>query len=115
MVTFRKNKQGEWVVFGPVSEVCVGKVLATRKSGQKRSVNVTGLGRPFMANGVSCVYGYIDGSRPPAEDRPAPVATIDHEVEQEREVEMDGEMMAEREMALAEAGFGRSYDAADCY
>lgn len=111
MVTFRKNKSDEWVVFGPVSEVVVGKVLATRKSGQRRYVDVTSLGRPFSANGVMCVYGYLGTSRPPAEDTPVAATAVDREVQTEIQTEMDGEAMAEREMALAET----SYDAADVY
>jgi len=97
MVTFRKNKSGEWVVFGPVSEVVVGKVWATRKDGRRRPVDVTGLGRPFSANGEMCVYGYIGTSRPPAEDAPAPAPAP-----------------VQEEMSYGEDS-SSSYDAADVY
>lgn len=112
MNTFRKNNKGEWVVFGTASDVRVGKVLVERKDGSKRTVEVASVGTPFRANGQMMVYGYIapKGAKP----APAPVA-VDREVEEERETEMDAEIAAERQMALDEAGFGRSYDAADAY
>jgi hypothetical protein len=72
MANFRKNKTGEWVVFGSVEEVCVGKVRVARKDGSVRSVAVTSIGKPFRAEGRMMVYGYIGESKAPAEPPPAP-------------------------------------------
>jgi len=71
MATFRKNKAGNWVVFGSVNEVSVGRVKVNRKDGSVRNVAVVSLGRPFSANGVTMVYGYLKESE--NDEKPAPV------------------------------------------
>ena len=74
MATFRRNKHGEWVVLGSVSEVHVGKVRVTRKDGDVRSVVVASLGNPFNQNGEQVVYGYLAGSQAAREHAAAEAA-----------------------------------------
>lgn len=58
MSTYRRTKQGTWVVFGPASEVKPGPVTVTKKDGTTKVETVTGVGKPFQVNGVPHVYGY---------------------------------------------------------
>lgn len=67
MLTYRKTKEGKWVVFGAAAEVRVGEVTVTKKDGTTKTEVVSGLGNPFAVNGVPHVYGYL-------EPRPAPSA-----------------------------------------
>lgn len=61
MVNFRKNRHGDWVVCGPVSEVVIGPVLVTKRDGSTRVVAVFHVGRPFTnRDGVRCVYGSFE-------------------------------------------------------
>lgn len=60
MATFRKNKQGDWVVLGTVDEVVPGAFCrVTKKNGSRRTVFIFEVGTPFKVEGVSMVYGYI--------------------------------------------------------
>jgi len=59
MAQYRKNKAGEWVVFGSVSEVVVGRVLVSKKDGTKKYEAVASVGKPFYADGRQMAYGYI--------------------------------------------------------
>lgn len=102
--TFRKNKQGEWVVFGPASVVRPGRVAVTKKDGRVQSVEIESVGRPFFANGQQMVYGYIAKKAP----KSAPKVETAPESAQ-GEAEMDAELAAERAMALGEAGFDSRY------
>ena len=59
MITFRKTKNGEWVVMGPVSEIRVHTVLeVTKKDGGTAKVRVTDMGKPFEVDGKRYCYGY---------------------------------------------------------
>lgn len=58
-VKFRQTRTGEWVAFGPSTEVHIGTVCVAKKDGSVKSVNVGRIGRPFQADGRECVYGYI--------------------------------------------------------
>jgi hypothetical protein len=59
-VTYRKTGKGEWVAFGPASEVRAGAtVTVTRASGETKAEYVERTGKPFTANGALMVYGYL--------------------------------------------------------
>lgn len=70
MATFRRSKDGDWVVQGSPDEVKVGRVLVEKKDGSKKYVNVAEVGRPFKNDrtGTMMVYGYIK----PREEKPEP-------------------------------------------
>lgn len=60
MVTYRKTKQGEWVAFGPTSEVSAEcSVCVTKKSGERKTEFVVRVGRTFDVKGVPHCYGYL--------------------------------------------------------
>lgn len=63
---FRKTKSGEWVAFGPTSQVRPGTVTVTKANGTTKVVTVTRCGKPFNVDGIECCYGYIGED----EDRP---------------------------------------------
>jgi len=71
--TFRKNRDGEWTVFGPASEVVAGDYCKVRKAdGSVRNIYVTTVSRSFMVNNEPYVYGTI--GKAPAKPRNAPKA-----------------------------------------
>jgi len=109
MATFRKSKSGEWVVYGTVREVVVGKVKVSKKDGSTRRIDVTSVGRPFQAQGQTMVYGYIGASK--GEE---PARHISREEESEYGTERAAEMRA---MAQADrlADFGPDYGYADMF
>ena len=90
MATFRKNRSGEWVVYGTVTEVTVGKVRVERKDGGVRWVNVGSVGTPFMAGGTMMVYGHISNAKP------------EPKVAKVNPVHLDQEAMMEAAMAEAQ-------------
>ncbi len=62
--TYRKTKTGQWVAYGPAATLQAAvrdghKVRVTKRSGDVDEVTLTGLGKPFFANGQQVVYGYI--------------------------------------------------------
>lgn len=60
MIQYRKTKDGQWVAFGPTTEVKKGLVTVTKKDGtKKKEEEVSSLGKPFMVDGVEHVYGYL--------------------------------------------------------
>lgn len=67
--TFRKAKNGKWVVFGPTSIVKPGTVTVTKKNGSTSTVTVESVGKSFTANGAACCYGYLDARAPRHSDR----------------------------------------------
>ena len=70
MITYRKTKQGEWVAFGPVSEVVEGGVVTvTKRDGTTKREGIVRVGRAFSVDGVPHVYGYIE-PRAPRRSRP---------------------------------------------
>ena len=65
MATFRKNnKNGNWEVFGPASEVKPGNVAVRKADGSTSTVNVEGVSAPFDVNGVPHVYGFLPVKAP---------------------------------------------------
>lgn len=65
MVTFTKNNQtGNYDVIGPVNEIGVGQVVVTKKSGEKTTVTVSRVSKPFVAKfgdhkGKECCIGTV--------------------------------------------------------
>lgn len=59
IVTYRKTKSGEWVVYGPAAVVRPGVLSVTKKSGETKTEQVERVGRAFMVDGQAMVYGYI--------------------------------------------------------
>lgn len=58
-LTYRKNRAGQWVVFGPVAQFGTSSwVTVTKRDGTTRRECVTETGRPFDVDGVQCCYGY---------------------------------------------------------
>jgi hypothetical protein len=57
--SYRKTKSGEWVVFGPAATVRPGRVNVAKRDGTTKAETVERVGRPFVVDGVECVYGYI--------------------------------------------------------
>lgn len=62
--TYRKTKQGEWVVYGSAREVKPGAtVYVATKAGKRKPETIVSVGKPFQApNGDRCVYGYLGRS-----------------------------------------------------
>lgn len=59
MNTYRKTRDGTWVVFGPSSDVKVGQVTVTKKNGDTKIETVERVSRPFDVDGVAHVYGFV--------------------------------------------------------
>jgi hypothetical protein len=58
MATWRKNREGTWVVFGPASEVLEGEwVAVSKKDGTSKRVKIGQVSRPFQVDGKAHVYG----------------------------------------------------------
>lgn len=76
MATFRKMRDGKWVVFALESE-CADEVTVTLKNGNTKQVSIERWSRPFdTENGAAC-YGtpLEDGQeRKPAPAKSAPAA-----------------------------------------
>jgi hypothetical protein len=64
-LTFRKAKAtGDWVVYGPAADVVAGFPHAVRKAnGDVKTVYVGRVGKPFVVNGTSMIYGYVEVER----------------------------------------------------
>jgi len=62
MISYRKTKQGLWVVCGKAGEVKVGKVTVTKKDGSTKTETVESIGKPFSTSSGEMVYGYIKPS-----------------------------------------------------
>ena len=62
MISYRKTKQGLWVVCGRVSEIKVGHVTVVKKDGSTKVETVESIGKPFSAPGGDMVYGYLKPS-----------------------------------------------------
>jgi hypothetical protein len=61
---FRKTKNDKWVAYGPTTVVKPGAVEVVKADGTRKLVTVTELGKPFMVDGVKCVYGYLADDKP---------------------------------------------------
>jgi hypothetical protein len=72
MITYRKTRDEKWVAFGPVSEVRVGNVVVTKRDGASKTETVVSLGKPFLADGRQCVYGYLAPKGTETQSAPAP-------------------------------------------
>ncbi len=59
MATYRKNKAGEWVVFGLVTEVQPGVVAVTKRDGSRKEERVVTVSKPFLVDGIPHCYGII--------------------------------------------------------
>jgi hypothetical protein len=86
MATWRKTKQGDWVVYATFTELDkakfeTGAITVTSKSGATKTVGIESIGKSFIVDGVEMAYGY-----PMAETRattrrngsPAPAGTCDN-------------------------------------
>lgn len=58
--SFRKTTTGEWVAFGPAKLIRTGNVTVTLAKGGTKTVNVARVGKTFVADGITCAYGYIE-------------------------------------------------------
>jgi len=58
-VTYRRAKTGDWVAYGPVSEVREGPVRIRKKDGSEKIDTVVRLGAPFATAQGDYVYGYL--------------------------------------------------------
>lgn len=62
-ITYRKTGKGEWVAYGPASEIIAGTtVTVTKASGETKTETIESVGRPFTAQGQQMVYGYLGKS-----------------------------------------------------
>ena len=58
--TYRKTRNGEWVVFGPIALVKAdADVTVMRRNGSAKVEHVASVGKAFIADGTKCCYGYI--------------------------------------------------------
>jgi len=76
MASWRKNKQGEWVVFGTMDEVTEGGwVSVSKKDGTSRRVKIGQVSKSFQIYGKAHVYGTPDrresGTQQSSEQRQA--------------------------------------------
>ena len=64
-ITYRKTKSGEWVAYGPSSAFVEpdgtpkATVEVTKKSGETKAEIISKLGKPFVIDGDTYVYGYL--------------------------------------------------------
>jgi hypothetical protein len=59
-ITYRKTKDGQWVAFGPASEIQANTIVTvTKRDGTTKREMIASVGKPFTANGQQMVYGYI--------------------------------------------------------
>lgn len=57
-ISYRKDKKTDtFKLFGPVSEMRVGPVKVTTKSGEIKDEVITKLSKPFDADGEECCFG----------------------------------------------------------
>jgi len=74
MASYRKTKDGQWVVCGSTSEVRVGTVTVTKASGETKQEQVVSLGKPFETAQGPCVYGYLQAKATQVGASPAPAS-----------------------------------------
>ena len=59
-ITYRKTKAGEWVAYGPASQIAAGSsVTITKRDGSTSTRTVESVGHPFDVAGVQMVYGHL--------------------------------------------------------
>lgn len=66
VITYRKTKSGEWVAYGPASQMPQpgDGVMIAKKDGGSDYGYIGRLGRVFTVGGTEMVYGYLDQARP---------------------------------------------------
>ncbi len=65
MITYRKTKQGQWVAFGPATEITPGAtVTVTKSNGTTKTERIASVGKPFTVNAMAMVYGYLAPGAP---------------------------------------------------
>lgn len=69
MIKYRKTKAGQWVAFGPATEVVPGPVTVIKADGSTKAETVASVGRPFDVAGKPHCYGYLAAVRPAGELR----------------------------------------------
>lgn len=67
--TFRKTKTGQWVAFGPITQLHTGNTTITKRDGTTKTVYIEKIGRTFDVDGIQCAYGYIAADTPSAPRR----------------------------------------------
>jgi hypothetical protein len=61
MNTYRKTKEGRWVVYGPATDVRAGaSVTVTTKAGKTKTERIVSTGKTFTVDGRTMVYGYTE-------------------------------------------------------
>lgn len=60
---WKRNRHGEWVIFGPAEMVVPGEVEVITRSGDVREVEIESVGGAFMVEGIACRYGYLAPAR----------------------------------------------------
>jgi hypothetical protein len=64
VLKYRKTRNGEWAVFGPVALMGEGKtVTVTKADGSTKQETIGSMSRPFDVDGVPHAYGYLERSR----------------------------------------------------
>jgi hypothetical protein len=59
VLTYRKTRKGDWVAFGPASEISVGAITVAKRSGAVEQRFCTGTGASFDVDGIPHRYGYL--------------------------------------------------------
>jgi hypothetical protein len=59
VITYRKTQQGDWVAFGPASEIRPGTLTIHKAKGGTETRTCSRVGKPFDVKGVPHVYGYL--------------------------------------------------------
>lgn len=68
MITYRKTRDGQWVAYGPASEIKPDTtVTVTKKNGETKEEYIESVGKPFTVDGTKMVYGYIGTPPLPAD------------------------------------------------
>lgn len=63
--TYRRTKQGEWVVMAPAATLRAGQAITvTTKAGARKTEIIDHVGRAFAAEGVQMAYGYLAPAAP---------------------------------------------------
>jgi hypothetical protein len=71
-VTYRKTKQGEWVVMGPTGLIRGrSEVTVAKRDGTTKAERIVRTGRPFRTPAGEMVYGYLDRQAPSVSSRSA--------------------------------------------
>ncbi len=58
-LSYRKTREGNWAVFGPVSELKVGTVTVRKKDGTRKDETVVRISKAFIVDGQPHAFGYL--------------------------------------------------------